>query len=268
MLEHGLLGGLLQAGVVAHRLLLGVVVLAGAALIIWAVRNRRGVWAVAGVLVALSPLLLLLLGQRGSQGRMAERVAEVRALPRHPLLPQYPRQLLVEGDLAPATAASLLVLGYFEGVEVRAGDYHALKYALLDRGRDCTEVADKWLFRVDDPRRSFDGQSLVTKLKQCAVSRQGTPELPADADAVVLRTDTNAKHRTAGQIWANGAVEIVLRHNRSERLVDYQERPYEERRMQIDSPLSQSMPAGQELDYAKILLAALPRSAAVRVQTH
>jgi hypothetical protein len=256
MSEQGVLGSLLAAAVAAHTVLIAVVFVAGAALAIWAVLRRKFRWGIVGVAIAALPILAFAVNRGGADERYAERLAEVRALPRTPLTADHPRQLLVEGDLAPVAAMSLIVLGHFDAVETRSMISTAQRFALIERTPECATAARQWLDR-DDRRLAVDRTALGAALAPCVATEEGVPWLPASADAVVVRTGTTVKNRTEGRIWGGGAVEIVVRRDQRESLVDYRELPYEERQATITSPLREALPSPPALDEAAVLLEAL-----------
>lgn len=263
MSEQAVLGSLLAAAVAAHNLIMAAIFLAGLALAVWGWVRRRMLWSVIGLGIAISPVALFALNRSSADSRRLDREAEVRALPRERMPPDYPRQLLVEGDLAPATAISLIVLGYFDHVEIREGLAMAQRVALRERDAPCTASAHRWLGR-DDRQLGRERPALAAALARCASVEAGAPWLPASADAVILRTADTARHRTKGRLWAGGVVEIVVRRADRERLIDYRERPYEERQVAITSPMAEPLPPPPALDATALLLKALAPVAQVQ----
>jgi hypothetical protein len=69
------------------------------------------------------------------------------------------------------------------------------------------------------------------------------------ANAIIIRRDSEALNRAPGNtVWSGGIVEISLRSNGQETLIDYAEKPHIEKSMSPFLPLPESMDTGPSPD--------------------
>jgi len=251
---------LLWMGVAGYWLMLGAVVLGGAAVSVWAARRKRWLLLAIGMAIVLTPALLFHFRATNADEEFAQRRADVLAMRRMALPPDYPRLLLVDGRIAPATASALMVAGHFDRAAGRELGFIDM-FVNPVRDARCLTAARQWLTPTDemsDKRRALPGilETCVTKTETNGAVSFLT------SDAVIMRLDTRATLRSPGRDaeWSQGIVEIQLKREGREQLVDYRERPHVERPASMWSPLAATIDAGPPLNAQSILLEALAKA--------
>src|SRR4051794_39442106 len=112
----------LKGAFIAYRVFIYLIIAGGIVLALYGIRRRRRGMIMLGAAIALAPGGAFILGQTSASARYASREAQVAAMERHPLPPDYPRLLLVQGDADHALVQALMSLRYFDWVVVRVGN--------------------------------------------------------------------------------------------------------------------------------------------------
>lgn len=203
----------------------GVAVLVAGGLVLLAKRQ----WALAVVcfVLAAAPFLT----HRGAVARQDDalelRAAEVAGFERTPLTADYPRVLEVQMRWPPAR---VLPMGWFDEVHLTGeamwpndGAGERVIYRWIDSPQ-CAETAEATRAAAN-PLRTPDTRLRKACMSETRVRLEGTPP-----DAVILLKDGQTTLRRQGGIHhMGGTLELRVRRDGRELLVDYWEAPYVKR---------------------------------------
>ena len=178
-------------------------------------------WLVAvGAVVALGQFAWPWLSNRHLESEIAERREYVRTLPKVALPADYPRRLVIEGDLSPNPPGWFIAAGYFDEVDVGGR-----RWITASSSSACREAA----LAILDPdrpgeRRKF-GANPYQRVKDCVVD--AGPALD-NAEAIVLRVDgrTTLYDRKNARLQGRPrSIQLSVRGDGKEELVHYDEMP-------------------------------------------
>ena len=93
-----------------------LVIAIGVGVTIWALKKKRGKWAVVFFAIATLPITTYQIRMAVAKNTLENRLAEISAFPRQTLPYDYPRILIVDGFYKGDKLGELLVLGHFDEV--------------------------------------------------------------------------------------------------------------------------------------------------------
>lgn len=201
----------------------GVIVFSAAG--IWCLTRRRIGWGLAFLAVAAAPFAIQALAIAGQDSRLADRAAQVRGFERTPLTAGYPRVLETQMEWVPPR---ILPMGWFDEV-------HIVGEALFPHDDPGRREIYRW---SDTPECRAIAEATRTAARYRAPPSDerkacvtlGTVEGAAAPDAVILLRDHQTTLRRRGGIHhMGGALELRLRRDGRDVLVDYWEAPYVQR---------------------------------------
>ncbi|MDZ3830328.1 MAG: hypothetical protein U0S50_00755 [Sphingopyxis sp.] len=178
-------------------------------------------WLVAiGLVLALGQFVWPWVSNRSYENEIEARREYVQKLPKIPLTGNYPRLLVLEGDLSPVPPSWFIAVGYFDKV-----DFLGRRLAASQSAASCREAA----LAIHDPGnprmpRRF-GKNAHQWLEKC--TEDTGPSTP-DADALILRIDRKTTLYDRKQVRLRGiprSIQLSLRRNKKEKLVHYDEIP-------------------------------------------
>lgn len=182
---------------------------------------KRKFWLVGiGLLVAFMQFLTPLLFNASHESQIAARREVVQAMTKAPIPADYPRRLVIEGDVPDSLAPWFIASGYFDEV-VQGGT----RLVATTGMQNCKEAV--LTIRNRDPsskRPAFTGNP-QEKLNTC-VKLAGSVS-PA-ADAIILRTGNRTTLFDKNSARRNGApkaIQISVRSGGIEKLSHYDEMP-------------------------------------------
>ena len=181
---------------------------------------KRNYWLVAlGCVLAFGQFVLPWLSNRAQSSGIEARRDYVRRLPTVPLPADYPRRLIIEGDIVPNPPAWFVAAGYVDAVDISGQRFVAAP------GIDGCREAAMAVLDPDTPasRQRREGNPRG-KLRQCVSA--GPPQ--QDGDAIILRIGNRTTlfdRENARRHGAPVAIQFSIRRGGRESLVHYDEMP-------------------------------------------
>jgi hypothetical protein len=200
---------------------------------------KRKRWLIAlGLLIAFGQFAWPLIFNASYDNVIDARRDYVRNLPKAPIPADYPRRIVIIGDLTPKPPGWFIAAGYADEVDVEGQRFVAAQGI-----EQCREAA----LALADPegkasRTSFEGNP-YPRVKACA-TEAGLAK--PDADAVIVRIGNKTTlfdRENARRHGAPRAIQVSVRRNSQEKLAHYDEMPI------LGSPSSATQLLPEQYDY-------------------
>lgn len=226
-----------------HVAMLYTFVVIGVVLFIVALYRKSILLGIIAIILGTFQYVLPLASNRHQIDQIAARKAEVAAFPRIKLSRDYPRTLVVYGELPEPDVRDLMILGYFDRVQVR-DSFENVFYSNADQSEKCRQavIRDKSAAMPVITGVEMTGEErkkTVATIKKCGPSHQPFMLGP---DRLLVRMGMYVTRRANDRRAAPRAIQVDLVDKAGEHLVLYEEMPT------LDYPRSatQLLPEGYE----------------------
>lgn len=201
----------------------GVIVLTAAG--IWFLVRRRIGWALGCFALAAAPFVLQAMAITRQDTRLSDRAAQVRGFERTPLTADYPRVLETQMEWVPPR---ILPMGWFDEV-------HVVGEGLFPHDRPGRREVYRWR-DTPDCRAIADATRTAARFRappsyerKACVTLETVEDAPTPDAVILLRDNQTTLRRHGGIHHLGGTLELRLRRDGREVLVDYWEAPYVKR---------------------------------------
>lgn len=204
---------------------------------------KRKKWLIAGgLVVAFGQFAWPLIANKSYESAVAERRAYVANLPKVRLPVDYPRRLVLEGEISNSNPGWFIAAGYVDEVDFGGQRLVALEGVAAEGIDRCRQAA--LALANPDPTATDQrfGENPFQYIKKC--TRVAGPA-SSNSDAIILRIDGRTRLFNRENARRNGApraIQISLRRNGKEMLVHYDEIPI----LSYRSSATQLLPGGYD----------------------
>ncbi len=237
-----------------------IAVLFSVVVAIFGMKRRNRSLMIAGAVFASLPFIGFAWSSLRADWAYNDRKREIARMERHVLPADYPRTAIVLGGEAKGALAAYMVLGYLDeirGAQSRSNGFFNLgpvTAPILPISPDCRTTAHNYLQTIsgDHPSHPTSYVELTPCLKEVGVEdvAVGLPDA-----AIMIRRDRGALNREQGRkVWSGGIVEISLRQNGKETLIDYAEMPLINKLYSPFTPLPEALETGPAPDPDKMII--------------
>lgn len=237
-----------------------IAVLSSVVVAIFGIRRRNRPLMIAGAVLASLPFLGFAWSSLSADWAYSERKRDIARLKRHALPAGYPRAAIVLGGEVKGALEAYMLLGYLDGIrdaESRSNGLFNLgpiTAPILPISPECRATAYGYLQTIidDNPARPTSYVELTPCLKNVGAEdvAVGLPN-----DAIMIRRDREALNRERGRkVWSSGIVEISLRQNGKETLIDYAEKPLIGKLYSPLTPLPDALETGPTPDPERMII--------------
>lgn len=231
-----------------------IAVLSSLAIAIFGIQRRNRPLMIAGAAFASLPFIGFAWSSLRADWAYSDRKREIDRMNRHALPVGYPRAAVVLGGDAKGALEAYMLLGYLDNVRAAKSRPNGLftlgpvTAPILPISPECRATAHGYLQTIidDNPTHSTSYVELTRCLKEVGAEdvAVGLPD-----DAIMIRRDMEALNRERGRkVWSGEVVEISVRQNGKEILIDYAEKPLINKLYSPFTPLPEALETGPAPD--------------------